>query len=158
MGYDLHITLKKQWFDEEGPIIAPKVWRLCVESDPELRFDPENGPLFVRWDGPPEVSEPWLDWHQGDIYTKNPDRALIVKMEAIATFLGAQVQGDEGEIYRGGEPVPPPTPEATDSPAVAAFPSPFTVLADWPTWKLCAVAFLAGCLFLALRLLIFGEA
>ena len=53
----------------------------------------------------------WLDWSDGQIYTKNPDAPLIEKVFAIARQFGATVQGDDGEVYEaGGRPPRQPTP------------------------------------------------
>jgi hypothetical protein len=80
MGYDLHITRKKHWSDETGEAITEAEWRSAVGGDSGLR----------------EVV--WFD--AGDITAKNPGPALIRKMVQAAHGLGAQVQGDDGEIYR----------------------------------------------------------
>lgn len=100
MGYDLHITRKKYYFDENGELILESEWKQYVASDPELKFFPENGPLFVHWKGNSDHPEPWFDWYEGDITTKNPDPPVIEKMLTIAKALNAKVQGDDGEIYR----------------------------------------------------------
>ena len=47
-----------------------------------------------------------MDWSEGNIYTKNPDEALIDKMVAVARELRAQVQGEEDEVYRSGHEPP----------------------------------------------------
>ena len=99
MGYDLHITRKEHWADEDGPAVASEEWLRVVEEDPELRPAGENGPYFAIWSGPSEYDDPWLDWFEGNVYTKNPDPPLIRKMVAIADRLGAKVQGDDGETY-----------------------------------------------------------
>lgn len=44
---------------------------------------------------------PRLDWYEGNINTKQPDRALLGKMLDIAAKLGANVQGDDSEVYAG---------------------------------------------------------
>jgi hypothetical protein len=99
MGYDLHITRRVNWF-EGGNDISSEEWLEIVRNDPELKLNPANGPCFVLWNGKSTLQEPWLDWTNGQIQTKNPDDALIDKMVAIARKLGAKVQGDEGEIYK----------------------------------------------------------
>ena len=48
----------------------------------------------------------WLDWKDGEIFAKNPEDALIEKMVEIAKVLGAKVQGDDDEVYKGGGAVP----------------------------------------------------
>ena len=36
MGYEVHITRKTNWFDEEGPRISEDEWRAYVDSDSEM--------------------------------------------------------------------------------------------------------------------------
>ena len=98
MGYDLHITRRKDW-SATGDDITSTEWLTYVERDPELSLWPENSPYMARWNGKSKHSDPWLDWFKGNIYTKNPDEALIEKMTHIARALDAKVQGDDGEIY-----------------------------------------------------------
>jgi hypothetical protein len=101
----LHITRAKHWAQNEGLWISPEEWISVVEADPELRSHEDFGPLFAVWTGESELVDPWLEWFNGNIDTKNPDAALIEKMVQIAKRLGARVQGDEGEIYPGnGQP------------------------------------------------------
>lgn len=98
MGYDLHITRRSDWADT-GNDISAEEWLNYIRGDPELTLASRNGAYHAVWDGPPEDAEPWLDWSQGQIYSKNPDAPLINKMISIAEKLKATVQGDDGEIY-----------------------------------------------------------
>jgi len=108
MGYDFHITRRKDWPDA-GSDITPQEWLAYVKQDSELRLHPENGPYFAEWRG--TSSTAWLDWSDGQIYTKNPDAALIEKMVVVARQFDATVQGDDGEVYEGGgRPPRQPTP------------------------------------------------
>ena len=101
MGYDLHITRRRDWSDT-GLDIPATEWLSVVASDPELRLDTNQGPCFAVWSGPSQHAAPWLDWRDGQIFTKNPDAPLIDKMIQLAQVLGANVQGDDGELYRSG--------------------------------------------------------
>jgi hypothetical protein len=105
MGYDLHITRRKDW-STTGNDISADEWLAYVEKDPELSLWPTNGPHMVRWSGGGKHPELCLDWFQGNIYAKNPEPALIDKMIQIADALGAKVQGDDAEIYRNGQDTP----------------------------------------------------
>ncbi|HWP39921.1 MAG TPA: hypothetical protein VNL70_03265 [Tepidisphaeraceae bacterium] len=49
MGYDLHITRRSQWADDDGPQITLEAWKACVESDAEVRPDGDNGPTHFLW-------------------------------------------------------------------------------------------------------------
>jgi hypothetical protein len=114
MGYDLHITRRKDWTDKGNDITSDE-WLAFVKNESDLKLQPENGPYFVSWDGQSTLECPWFDWSNGQIHTKNPDTAIINKMVTIAKHFNAIVQGDDGEIYDGGdqptrEPeLPPPS-------------------------------------------------
>jgi len=103
MGYDVHITRKKDWCDEDGPVITAEEWLRYVASDPQLRLDPSSKRHSVTIDIQSEYPDPWLEWFNGEIYSKNPDEAIRAKMIQIAAALGAKVQGDDGETYRSGK-------------------------------------------------------
>lgn len=105
MGYDLHITRRKHW-TAKGHDISSEEWLAVIAGDPELRLQPESGPFFALWSGPSKLTRPWLDWSNGQISSKNPDEALIDKMVDLAHRLGAQVQGDDGEVYKKGRDYP----------------------------------------------------
>ena len=105
MGYDLHITRRNHWTDK-GDDITVNEWLAFVQGDSDLRLQPENGPHFAVWSGLSEINDHWLDWSEGRIYTKNPDRALIDKMVVIAQQFDAAVQGDDGEVYGSANQTP----------------------------------------------------
>ena len=115
MGYEFHITRAKSWTLNTKHRISAEEWIAYVEKDQELSLSRDGGPYFARWSGKSKLNEPWLDWRDGNIETKNPDEALIDKMVAIARELRATVQGDDGEIYRSGhEPPRHPQPSVLD--------------------------------------------
>jgi hypothetical protein len=99
MGVDLHITRAEHWTENERAQVTGDEWLRYVASDPELHLVAENGEHFVRWTGPSKYEEPWLDWFQGNVYTKWPDTALYEKMLRVAAALGAKVQDDDGNDY-----------------------------------------------------------
>lgn len=112
MGYDLHITRAEHWAENRDAYITADELSSLVESDAELTPDPRNGMHCVVWSGPSEYDEPWFDWSDGNIYAKYPDAPMLGKMLQIAARLGAQVQGDDGEIYARVEDHPGPTPHS----------------------------------------------
>ena len=110
MGYNLYITRRSCWFDEE-PEISAEEWHDYVARDHELRMDASLGDHFAVWSGPSTHEIPWLAWVGGNIESKNPDQPLIRKMTQIAQALGASVQGEECESYDDhGQASPPPKP------------------------------------------------
>ncbi|MFF4259769.1 hypothetical protein ACFY1L_52345 [Streptomyces sp. NPDC001663] len=107
MGYDIHITRRANWWDDEGPEITTAEWETVVEADAELEMVPEP----PGWDGPRHwiaqmITHPpeerlgtALYWDSGEIRAKNPTDILIAKMRQPAIALNAKVQGDDGEYY-----------------------------------------------------------
>jgi hypothetical protein len=105
MGYDLHITRREYWSDEDGPEISLDEWMSYRSHDTELAQDPNNegleSTIFVT------RSEKWpLWWSRGEIYTKNPDDLVISKMVRIPAALNARVLGNDDAIY-GSDPSDP---------------------------------------------------
>ena len=111
MGYDLHITRRKQWTDAGDDITASE-WLNYVAGDAEMKLSSKDGRYWAAWSGSSALPQPWLDWEDGTIYTKNPDEALVRKMCMIARALSARVQGDDGEFY-GDDGNPLPAPKAS---------------------------------------------
>ncbi len=100
MGYDLHITRADDWTRSEVVPITVDEWLDAVATDPDLRIDPRNGPYFAVWGNATENrAESWLDWSDGEVFTKNPRRIELAKMLDLAARFGASVQGDDGERY-----------------------------------------------------------
>jgi hypothetical protein len=110
VGYDLHITRAEFWVLNEGYEIPVEEWLSIVEQDPELVLDPPSGICFAYWQADYSPEDAWFDWFEGNIFAKSPDRATVGKMLQIASWLGAQVQGDEGEIYLSPEDWPEDEP------------------------------------------------
>lgn len=107
MGYDLHITRKDCWAEEEDERrISAEEWKAYADADPELIKDLESSDetdyVFIRQAGNWPL---WFNSRLGNIYTKNPDIDVIQKMVKIALVLKARVQGDDQEFYDfTGEP------------------------------------------------------
>jgi hypothetical protein len=100
MGYDLHITRKEFWYEEDGDTISLEEWQRYVAMDPEVESDPENpGDENYVLASHPERWPLWWRADIGEIYTKNPDDEVIVKLVQIARALNAHVVGDNDEIY-----------------------------------------------------------
>lgn len=116
MGYDVHITRKADWFEDEGADISLQEWLDIVESDEEFRLDgfaetptASGKPLRVESDGLAVWTAysghtvggnmAWFLHSDGEVVVKNPDREILGKMCRVAESLGANVQGDDGERY-----------------------------------------------------------
>lgn len=99
MGYDVHLTRKEFWADDEGPEITLNEWQAYVAGDPEIVSDPENpGPENYVYVAHPERWPLW--WHRsGEVSTKNPDKLVVAKLVEVARVLNARVLGDDEEIY-----------------------------------------------------------
>ena len=98
MGYNLHITRRENWADEDGPEISLDEWLGYRVNDTELAQDPENDdPTNTIILTHPQQWPLW--WRRGEVYTENPDKAVIAKMVQIASALNARVLGDNDEIY-----------------------------------------------------------
>ena len=106
MGYDLHITRADFWAENEGHEIAVEEWLRLVAENASLRLDVSNGPCFAIVTIDDDDSSRWLDWRDGNVYTKSPDSATLEKMLAVAEALGGRVQGDDGEHYQSVEDLP----------------------------------------------------
>jgi hypothetical protein len=102
MGYDLHITRKNDWTDEEHPIAVDE-WRQTIASDPRLVQDPNDPDTAFLVDAQVE----WLTWNRGTIYTKNPSERMVDEMIRLASNLNARVLGDDGEEYQPERKVVP---------------------------------------------------
>jgi len=119
MGYDVHITRKKDWFDEDGPHITEDEWRAYVASDSEMvmsgvaeHTNPQGEtirlthPLLTEWRRHSSGSVVWFSYFEGSLTVKNPDDECLAKMRQVAAKVQARVQGDEGETYDGGSQAP----------------------------------------------------
>src|SRR4028119_721598 len=100
MGYDIQITRKQDWADEEGPVITPDEWLALVAADPQLFIEDESEPYFAVWPSL-EDAQAWLDLDEegGYLFAKNPDDEFLAKMHEVAAHLKAKVQGQDGEVY-----------------------------------------------------------
>ena len=106
MGYDVHISRRENWFDDEGPTIAASEFEAAVEHDPNLALVPvptdRNGdpqPMAVLASDAQLRRESGLRWRAGRISSKNPSDLLLEAMCRLAERLDARVQGDDGEFY-----------------------------------------------------------
>lgn len=98
MGYNVHITRKYWWSDDEGPRIERQEWINYVDSDSELSVNPDQSDEVLYVTDKLEWSF-WYDENLGEIDTKNPDSEIISKMYDISLALNARVLGDDEESF-----------------------------------------------------------
>lgn len=117
MGYDVHITRKENWFDEnDSNEITLTEWTDYIKSDHEMRLNnqasatADNGDHITYENNGLAVWTSYsknglgdnyacFDFRAGNVTVKNPDEEIKNKMIDIADRLNARVQGDDGEIY-----------------------------------------------------------
>jgi hypothetical protein len=115
MGYDVHITRKQSWSDENGPEIPLAEWIAVVGADPDMRLDgyaetrvgdgsilrleSEGLSVWTAYSRHSENGMAWFSFHKGNVVVKNPDPEILQKMWSLAQALSAKVQGDDGELY-----------------------------------------------------------
>jgi hypothetical protein len=117
MGYDIHITRKENWFDENDTNeITLNEWIDYIKSDNEMRLENQatamndngfevnyksNG--LAVWTSYSKSgldnNNAWFDLRAGNVTVKNPDEEIRNKIINIANRLNAKVQGDDGETY-----------------------------------------------------------
>lgn len=113
IGYDLHVTKAVEWSQSSRHPITEAEWRAAVAADGQLRMDtvatavnPDtheviqiNNQLMASWTDPETKKKHYFYYSRGQIAIKNPSESAIKKMKALASKLGARIQGDEGELY-----------------------------------------------------------
>lgn len=113
MGYEIHITRKNNWLDNDSQNdISLEQWNEYVESDDEMTLEkfaetvsPNGDVIRIEkeglsvWSGHTNSYKVWFNWFGGEISVKNPDDEIVNKMIKIAKRLDAKVLGDEGETY-----------------------------------------------------------
>jgi len=128
MGYDLHITRRAHFWEQDGPVITLAERQAHVAQDPKMRLDGfaeatggEGGVLRV--DNPGIAVWTAYSGHGKDgnmawfvqgsdgasITVKNPDPEIIRQMWRIAQRFNARVFGDEDEEYGPDGQVTMPT-------------------------------------------------
>ncbi len=102
MGYDLHVTRADDWSMNDEAWITADEWLAAVRGDAELQLIADSEPYPAEWLHDPTGCGATFEWSEGNILAKNPTKPVILKLEALANVLRAKVQGDDGEVYRGG--------------------------------------------------------
>jgi hypothetical protein len=157
MSYDIHIVRTKDWLEASSAPITKEDVDALIASDPELEWSTtdyvdmgEAGAAtryyMIKWRG-----EPCFWWYEDQVQCSNPDEAQQVKLAQMARAVNGYAVGDNGEVY--GDDGRVDYPAAPVAPAPSPPGKPAFLL--WPLWKQLLVAFLLGCVLLALKLLLF---
>ncbi|TAF99707.1 MAG: hypothetical protein EAZ43_15280 [Betaproteobacteria bacterium] len=103
MSYDIHITRKAHWAEEHGPQISKDEWRHYVGGRADMRWMD-----ITKWT-PGDYCAELLDendrpygaiwWCKGELTTRRPEEAIVLRAMHIARDLNAVTMGDDGETY-----------------------------------------------------------
>ena len=96
MGYNLYLTRKEHWFEEDGDNIPKEEWLCFAQSRPELTARNDLGDDYWALKN---GDSSWLCWSEGNLESKNPSPEFIYFMLDAALSLRAKVEGDDGEVY-----------------------------------------------------------
>lgn len=120
MGYDIHITRKDFWANDDHRLdITLDEWKNFIETQHDLKLTnlavaslPNGTTLQLKkegitvWTGYSQghkYGEVYFNYSHGTISVKNPDDEILKYMCDIAIKLNSKVQGDDGETYVDGE-------------------------------------------------------
>lgn len=116
MSYNVYVTRKDDWSDDDGPDITLNDWldylaidgSLIPDSHRAKSTDPRvasgakeaTHAYWAEWPGRDDAGhEVWFWLELGNIICANADTATLRKLFVVADVLGARLQGDEGEFY-----------------------------------------------------------
>ena len=103
MGYDVSITRKKDYFDqEETHQITLKEFDKLVAEDSEMKIEIIEGEECLVWTNFTEFKQfgnfPFKI-RNGEITIKNSQVQLVEQMIYMSKYINARVEGEEGETY-----------------------------------------------------------
>jgi hypothetical protein len=114
VGYEVHVRRA-----DEDPISLAE-WSAYVERAEDLRMDdfaqtttPDGATIRIEepgiavWTAQLDPDQGgWITFDGGEIVVKSPDAPMLRRMHDIAVALGAQVEGEDGEVYDAdGNPI-----------------------------------------------------
>lgn len=105
MSIYVYVTRKPDPLDDVGPEISKTEWMELVRTDPELELrDPEDKSpsdrtIYAAWDSYPGGYTAWFGFAGGSIEVKGMDEALLSKLRAFSSKLGARIVSEEGEEF-----------------------------------------------------------
>src|SRR5215213_8596640 len=108
MGYDIHITRKENWWEEDNlNYITLAEWLAYISQDSEMRPDnfveaklPDGITLTAEDDGIAVWSDyslngkegnfAWFSYNNGEVVVKNTDEEILKKMVEVAKYFNAK--------------------------------------------------------------------
>ena len=101
MGYNLHIHLKENWFDEDSSkSITYEKWQAVAKADKDLEVVGTSSDIpSYGWTNS-NTDAVSFHWSLEEVQVSFRGDAAILKAYELAHQLGAKLQGDEGEVYR----------------------------------------------------------
>jgi len=99
MSYNLHISRKEFYVNEDGEDIKQEDFDECIKGEDIEKVGDDEYVWRDVSDKDLEGVSFWYENEFGSITTKNPELKTIKKMCILAKKLKAEVQGDDGEIY-----------------------------------------------------------
>lgn len=99
MGYEVHVTRKAHWSDEDGARISAAEWASLLDGDP---LEPADADRMTGWwtrHSGGKQDAPILLFSDGNIDAAPHDEETALFLLGLATELGAGLQGDEGEPW-----------------------------------------------------------
>lgn len=99
MGLDVYITRATHHFDGAQVPIVEGDWRAIIENDPDLSAPDAALPSYAVWVGSSRSKPQWIDWANGNLFTRNPSPGLLRKLFEVAEMLSAGLQDGGGRPY-----------------------------------------------------------
>lgn len=148
MPYDLHIVRTEDWTQAASNPITKQDVDVLITEDSELAWSAtdyveikDQAGTSQRYSRIIWRGQPCFWWYRDQIQCANPDEAQIAKLVQMARALGARAVSDDGKTY-------PLNGETTSSSLNWTPPPPAK---SWPLWTRLVIAFLFGCVLLALK-------
>ena len=102
MSFYIFISRRRDPLDDAGPHIPAEEWLRCADSEADFRMpvghEREWSSPYARvWTG---YRSPLIfDWVEGEIWVKNADESIIVRMKQLAGKLSATVFSEAGGLF-----------------------------------------------------------
>ncbi len=99
MSYNLYISRKEYWGNEDGEDIKKEEFDECIKNENIEKVSDDEYIWKSAFGDQREEPSFWYEEEFGSITAKNPEPETIKLMCILAKKLKAEVQGEDGEIY-----------------------------------------------------------